>query len=108
MLDGDVECRGDGEILVDGLDSGSPSVARGTEMHPLAVEADLALVRLERPRECLDQRRLAGAVVADDREDLVRVQLEVGPVQRHDVAVALDESARLEDRPGVLTRVSDG
>ena len=75
---GDVEGRGDGEVLVDGLDAGAARIARGAEVHALAVEPDLALVRLQRARERLDQRRLAGAVVADDREDLVGIQLQIG------------------------------
>ena len=104
---GDVERRRDGEVLVDGLDPGAPRVAWRAEVHALAVEADLPLVRLQCSRERLDQCRLAGAVVADDREDLARVELEVGPVQRDDVSVALDDPARLEDRrDGVLTPLS--
>jgi hypothetical protein len=59
---------------------------------------DLSVVRLQRAGEGLDQRRLAGAVVADHGDDLVRVQLEVGPVERDDVAIPLDEPTCLEDR----------
>src|SRR5205823_3357692 len=98
----DVERRRDGEILIDGLDPGTARVAGGPEVHGLGVEQDLALVRLDRARERLDQRRLAGAVVADDREDLLRIELEVSASQREDVAVALDESPRLEDRRNVV------
>ena len=42
---------------------GSPIRAR------LAVDDDLALVGLDDPREDLDQRRLAGAVLADEGVD---------------------------------------
>ena len=99
MLDGDVERRRDGEVLIDGLDAGSPRVAWRVEVRALAVEEDLALVGLQRPRERFDQCGLAGAVVADNREDLSRVQLEIGSIQRDDVSVALDDSARFKDRP---------
>ena len=51
-------------------------------MHRLTVEADRPLVGMDRARERFDQRRLPGAVVADDRENLARVELEVGAVQR--------------------------
>src|SRR6185436_18641495 len=86
------------------LDPGAPRVTRRAEMDQLAVEPDLAFVRLQRARQRLDQRRLAGAVVADDREDLAGVELEVGAVQRDDLAVALHQTARLEDRLPVLRR----
>ena len=68
-------------------------------MRAFAVEEDFPLVGLQRSRECFDERRLAGAVVADDREDLSRVQLEIGPIQGDDVSVAFDDPARFKDRP---------
>ena len=67
-------------------------------MHRLAVQQDLAGIGDDRAGERLDQRRLAGAVVADHAEDLVRHEVEVGVVERHHPAVALDEPARLQDR----------
>ena len=57
-------------------------------MHDLAGEPDLAGVGRDRAAERLDQRRLAGAVVADDGEDLVGIEVEVGVVERDDAAVA--------------------
>ena len=63
-------------------------------MHDLAAEADLAGVRDHGAAERLDQRRLAGAVVADHGEDLAGIEIEVGVVERGDAAVALDELAR--------------
>ena len=53
----------------------------------LAVEADLPCVGLQRSRECLDQCRLPCTVVADDRRDLDRQQVEVGARERRDVFV---------------------
>ena len=50
------------------------------------------------PDEALDQRGLAGAVVADHGQDLARHQVEVRAGQRGHVAVALDQAAGLEDR----------
>src|SRR4051794_38262520 len=95
---GDVERGRDGERLVDGLNPVRPRVDRRAHLDRLAVEADLALVGDHRPRERLDERRLAGAVVADDGEDLARQQLEVRPGERRDVPVALDEAPSLQDR----------
>ena len=57
----------------------------------LPVEQDFAAVGDHRTAERLDQRRLAGAVVADDRQDFARHQVEIGVVERHHPAVALVE-----------------
>ena len=48
-----------------------------------------AVVR--RSPQRLDQRGLSGAVVADDREDLAGIEIEVGMIHRGDAAVALDQ-----------------
>ena len=50
------------------------------------------------PAEALDERRLAGAVVADDAQHLARVELEVGVVERDDASVRLDQADGLQDR----------
>ena len=67
---GDRHRGGDSEILVNGLDAGAASIDRALEVNRVAIEANLALVGNERAGEGLDQRRLAGAVVADHGEDL--------------------------------------
>ena len=48
---------------------------------------DLAAGRLDHAGKDLDQRRLAGAVVADQADHLAAVDAEVDPAQRIDVAV---------------------
>ena len=70
---GDRQCRRQAQ------GSGRPSRCRRVrasigelEMHRLAVQQDLAGVGDDRAGQRLDQRRLAGAVVADDAEDLAR------------------------------------
>ncbi len=110
---GDVQGRRDREGLVDGLDAVVAGVERRLEGHRLAVEHDLAGARCLGTGQALDQRRLAGAVVADDREDLARVELEVDGVQRDDVAVGLDDVDGLQDglrRPAAAGRglLADG
>ena len=75
-------------------------------MRVLTVEADLTFVRLQRARERFDQRRLAGTVIADDCENLARVELQVRSVQRNDMSVPLDEPVRLEDRSPACSRHS--
>ena len=85
----DVQRRRHREVLVDRLDARAARLERRLEVHLLAVEADLALVRDRGARERLDQARLAGAVVPDHGEDLAGVEVEVGAVDRGHVAVAL-------------------
>jgi hypothetical protein len=94
---GDVERGSDGEVLVDGLDACVPCVAGRAEADSFPVEADLSLVRLQSSGECLDQGRLACAVVADDRDDLLRIELEIDTVERDDLPVPLGEPACFED-----------
>ena len=57
-------------------------VLRAVDVHRLALEEDLALVERVDPGDALDQRRLAGAVVADQRHDLAARHVEVAPRQR--------------------------
>ena len=38
----------------------------------VAIQQDPAFVRVVQPRQQLDQRRLAGAVLADERDDFAR------------------------------------
>ena len=64
----------------------------------LAVEDDLALVDRVDPGDALDQRRLPGAVVADERHHLAGGDVEVDLVERLNRAEALGDSAQLEDR----------
>ena len=69
-------------------------------MHDLAGKADLAGVRRQRAAQSLDQRRLAGAVVANHRENLAGIEIEVGMVERDDTPEPLHQAARLQDRFG--------
>ena len=69
---GDVEVVGQGEVLVDELDPERGGRAGVVDRDRLALEEDLAAVDGVDAGEALDQRRLAGAVVADERGDLAR------------------------------------
>ena len=71
-------------------------------MRPVAVEQDLARVGDVGPGEALDERRLAGAVVADDREDLAGVEVDVDAVEADDPAEGDDQLAA--ERTGSLRR----
>ena len=50
--------------------------------------------------ENLDQRRFAGAVVADQRDDFAGVDVEVDVGQRRDRAKVLGDAAQAENRLG--------
>ena len=73
----DVEVVAEREILVDDLDPELRRVLRPADRDLLPVEPGLALVDRVDAGDALDQRRLAGAVVADERHDLARAHLEV-------------------------------
>ena len=95
---GGVEVRRQGEVLVHGLDAQAVGVERRVERHRLAVEEDLPVVGGMDPRQHLDERRLAGAVVADQRRHRAGVDDEVGALQGVDRAERLDEHRALRAR----------
>jgi hypothetical protein len=60
------------EVLVHHAHAGVDRVARGVELDRLAVQQDLALVRAVEPAEDVRERRLACAVLAEERVHLAR------------------------------------
>ena len=92
----DVEVVAEREVLVDDLDPEPGGVLRAVDRDRLAVEEHLALVDRVDPGDALDQRRLAGAVVADERHHLACADLEVDVRQRLHGAEDLRDSADLE------------
>jgi hypothetical protein len=100
-----VEVVREREILVHDLDPELGRVAGAVDRDRPAVEADLALVERVDPGDPLDQRRLAGAVVADERHHLAGPDLEIDLVERLHRAEALRHAAKLEDRCRVRHRV---
>ena len=87
------------EILVDGLDPERARVGRRVDRDRRAVHLDRAAVEPVHAAQALDQRRLAGAVVAEQREHLAAAHVEVDPVERGDRAEAL-ASLRAPRAPG--------
>ncbi len=102
QVGGGVEVVREREVLVDGLDAVGARLARRAERDGIAVDQDLAARRAHDAREDLDQRRLACAVVADDRVHLAGAQVEADAAQGDDAPEALGHVARLEDR--IVTR----
>ena len=70
------------EVLVDGFDAEAARVDRRADPDRFAVEADRAGIRLLHAGDAADQRRLAGAVVANDRGDLAARTDEIGAPDR--------------------------
>ncbi len=78
----DVEVVGQRQVLVDDLDPESSGVARSVDVDGLALDENLAFVERIDAGNALDQRRLAGAVVADEGHHLSSAHLEVDLVER--------------------------
>ena len=68
---------GEGEILVDRRHAGAQRIDRRAEDDRAPVDLDAALARFVRARDDADQRRLAGAVVAADRDHFTGVDVEI-------------------------------
>ena len=85
-----------GEVLKDGGDAELARRLRVADPDRVAADLELAAVRLMDAAEDLDQRRLAGAVVADDRQHLAFEHVEVDVLQGADVTEALRESPGLQ------------
>ena len=79
---------------------------RRAELGRLAVDQDLALVGPVEAVEDVHQRRLAGAVLAEERVHLALAQVEVDAVVRDDAGEPLRDPAELENRPLVHPRRS--
>ena len=69
--------RHQARLLVDHADAGGERVARLLEIDRLAVDIDFARGQPDRARDRLAQRRLAGAVLADQRMDLAGKEIEI-------------------------------
>ena len=97
---GDVQHGGHGQGLVDGLHPHGAGVVGRLEGHFLAVDEHLAGVGREGTGEALDERGLAGTVVAHHREHLAGVELEVAVGEADDPAEGLVEVLGLDDGLG--------
>ena len=101
MFSGDGERLDEPELLVDHADAGGERVPRGREADRLAEEHDLPLVRLVEARDDVRERRLACAVLAEQRVHLAGRGGEVDPVVGDDAGEPLRDPAQLEGRRGL-------
>ena len=97
-----VEILGQRQGLIDRLDAVAPGVARAVDRRRPAIDPDLAGVGPIGTRQHLDQRRLAGAVVAEQAHDLAALEVERHVVDRAHAAEADAHAAHLDQRgPGI-------
>ena len=92
------------QVLVDGLDPVRAGVLDGAEADALAAEQHVAPVLLVEAAEDLDERALAGSVVADQAEHLALPQGEVDAPQDVQRAEALGDAAAPRARARVTRR----
>src|SRR5438105_3661826 len=93
------------QVLVHGLDPARPRPLGRQVGLDLAVDADLAGVGPEHPRQALHERRLPGAVVSDEPQYLARIERDLDVRQRLHCAVRLRDAACVEHRaPTALLR----
>ena len=101
----DVDVGAEREVLVDGLDAGRLRLGRRGEVALDAVEDDAPGARRHAAGDDLDQRRLAGAVVAEERDDLAAIDVEADAAQRLDRAEMLGDAVEPEQRRGNTVRL---
>jgi hypothetical protein len=93
---GDREVREERGLLVDHRDASGLRLRRRTEVDGLAAETHLAGVPAVDTRDDLDQRRLAGPVLADQRVDRAPLDLQGSRPQRDDGPEGLRHAFQFE------------
>ncbi len=86
------------EVLVDHADAAVDGIGRVFDVDDLAIEQDLTLVRFGQAVEDVHERRLAGAVLAQQGVDLARLHVEVDAVVGDHAGIALGDATHLERR----------
>ncbi len=97
-IGGNIEIVGERQILVDGLDAFLARVDRQGEMAASALKINLALVGLVDAGDALDERRLAGAVVAEQSHNLAGKDVPAHRIDRRQAAEALGHLANGKGR----------
>ena len=92
-----VQMRRKGQILIHGLDAAVDRIARAVEIDQFVFQIKISLARLVRAGKDLDERGLARAVVADDADNLSRLDIEIHVLERHDGTVVLADGLRLQN-----------
>ncbi|BCB85299.1 hypothetical protein Psuf_026120 [Phytohabitans suffuscus] len=90
---------------MDHADARVDRVAGAADLHRLVVDQDLALVGLEQAVEDVHERRLAGAVFAQEGVDLPWLHRQVDVVVGDQVTEPLGDAAQLEFQRNLRVRV---
>ena len=101
---GDIEVGEEHRLLVDRRDAVALRLRRVADGDVLPGQQDLAAVRLVDAGHDLDQRRLAGAVLAEEGVDLAGIERQRHVLQRLGRAESLGDVAHFEDRRGARAR----
>ena len=101
---GDRHVGGEGEFLIDRDDAGALGVVRRSEGDRFAIELDFARIGALRAGKDLEQGRLAGAVLAEQRVNLRRPDVEVSILERQHARKALADPDHPENRAIGLCR----
>ena len=88
--------HGERPVLKHRLDAGLARPRGAPSRYRLAADEDFAAGRLHDAGEDLDQRRLAGAVVADEADHLAVIDAEIDAAERIDAAVGFGDVAQLD------------
>ena len=95
---GDREVGNERKLLEDADDAGAIGGGRQVEGNLVAIKHNASRVRLHDARKNLDQRRLAGAVFAENGVNPSRVDREIGLLERAHAAIALGHALHAQDR----------
>ena len=93
---GDRQVGEERRLLVDDGDAGGLRLRRAGEVDGLAVEQQIARVAAVEARDDLDERRLAGAVLADQGVDRAALEREASGAEGDDGAERLDHPTQFE------------
>ena len=93
---GDRQRRHEVELLINDRDAGAARVEGVANRHGLAVDVDAASIRQDGAGKDLDERALAGAVLAQEREDFAGVQRQIDAAQGMHAGVRFVDGVHVE------------
>ena len=96
----DRQVRNQVELLVDGGDAAGDRRVRIPDRQRLAFEPNLASGRLNQPGNALDERRLAGTVLANEAMHLAAGHRQVDAAQGTHARIVLDQPTNLQQGTG--------
>src|SRR5665213_1295278 len=70
-----------GQILINSFNSALAHLPRRKGAYIFAIEADFTRVRAVNPRDMFNERRLASAIVTNQRQHLTRINVKINPAK---------------------------